>query len=100
MNIWLQIDATPGKLQGWAGLGIVIRQNDGTILYWALQQAPAATNNMAEYQAIVYGLRLVQRHYPYSPSWIKQWDRASTSLIPLFQQFISSITFEDILCLL
>ncbi|XSG76636.1 ribonuclease HI family protein [Herpetosiphon llansteffanensis] len=64
MNIWLQIDATPGNLQGWAGLGIVLRQNDGTILQWALHQAPAATNNVAEYQALVYGLRLVQRHYP------------------------------------
>lgn len=64
MRIWLQIDATPGNLAGRAGLGLVIRQTDGAILRWAMQQAPADTNNVAEYQALVHGLRLVQRYYP------------------------------------
>ena len=64
MKIWLQIDATPGNLAGRAGLGLVIRQDDGAILRWAMQQAPADTNNVAEYQALVHGLRLVQRYYP------------------------------------
>lgn len=64
-TIWLQIDATPGAFQGQAGLGIVIRQPTGMIVRWTRATAPATTNNSAEYQALIHGVRLVIKEFPH-----------------------------------
>lgn len=64
----LQVDGTPGaQPRGIAGLGIVVRDLAGNVLTWRSQQAPAMTNNEAEYQAVIAGLELMLQHYPGAP---------------------------------
>lgn len=61
----LQVDGTPGfPPRGVAGLGIVVRTLDGRILALRCIRAPAATNNEAEYQALIAGLTFVRQRYP------------------------------------
>lgn len=47
-----------------AGLGVVVRGQRGLILTWRCAQAPAATCNEAEYQAVICGLGLMLERYP------------------------------------
>jgi ribonuclease HI len=60
----VQVDGTPGDGQGQAGLGVVIRDEQGRVLLWRTGRAPAQTNNEAEYQAVLLGLRVVAAAYP------------------------------------
>lgn len=64
----LQVDGTPGALlRGVAGLGIVVRDAAGNVLAWRCLRAPAATNNEAEYQALIAGFELMLERYPGAP---------------------------------
>lgn len=61
----LQVDGTPGLHPcGMAGIGIVVRTLHGRVLFWQGCQAPAHTNNEAEYQAVIAGLQVMQQHFP------------------------------------
>jgi len=62
--VLLQVDGTPGERAGFtAGVGVVVRTIDGTVLRWETACVPARTSNEAEYQALIVGLRLVRRHF-------------------------------------
>lgn len=66
-HVLLQVDGTPGDGQGQAGLGVVVRDEQGRVLLWRSGRAPARTNNEAEYQAVLLGLRVVAAAYPGVP---------------------------------
>jgi ribonuclease HI len=61
----LQVDGTPGaQPRGIAGVGAVVRDADGRVLSWRCACLPGRTNNEAEYQAVIFGLKFVLRRYP------------------------------------
>jgi ribonuclease HI len=43
---------------------VVVRTLHGRVLLWRSLCAPAHTNNEAEYQAVIAGLRLMQQRFP------------------------------------
>ncbi|WP_298821632.1 ribonuclease HI family protein [Chloroflexus sp.] len=64
---WLimQVDGTPGfPSRNVAGLGVVVRTHQGTVLRAHCERAPAQSSNEAEYQALIAGLRLIRREFP------------------------------------
>lgn len=64
-TIVVHVDGTPGNPpRGSAGIGVVLGTPRGRVLYWRYARAPAWTSVEAEYQAVLYGLDLVQRRYP------------------------------------
>lgn len=59
------MDGTPGaRPRGIAGVAAVLRGPHGHVWAWRAGCAPAATCNEAEYQAVIFGLRLVLERYP------------------------------------
>jgi ribonuclease HI len=65
LGLLLQVDGTPGAApRGMAGIGIVVRDQAGSVVAWQCARAPALTNNEAEYQAIIAGLELMLARYP------------------------------------
>lgn len=72
-HILMQIDGTPGNninnrpgKPNQAGIAVVIRDQHGRILHWLGTRAPAQTNNEAEYQALILGLRLLISKYKHT----------------------------------
>ena len=64
-RLLLQVDGTPGfPARGVAGLGIVVRRENGSLLRTQTARAAAITCNEAEYQALIVGLTLLQRDFP------------------------------------
>lgn len=64
-RLLVQVDGTPGQPpRGMAGLGVVVRDTAGLVLAWTCERAPAATNNEAEYLAVIAGLTFVLERYP------------------------------------
>ncbi len=60
----VQVDGTPGfPARGMAGLGVLVRNEQGMVLRWYCGRAPARTSNEAEYQALIAGLRLILRDF-------------------------------------
>ena len=66
-RVLVQVDGTPGGGHGQAGLGVIVRDEQGRVLVWRCSQAAAMTCNEAEYQALLLGLRLVAATYPGLP---------------------------------
>jgi ribonuclease HI len=68
--ITVHVDGAPAPTPGApAGLGVVVRRGrSGPVLRTASLRAPAATNNEAEYQALIAGMRLALRHFPGRPA--------------------------------
>ncbi|MEI7773108.1 MAG: reverse transcriptase-like protein [Chloroflexales bacterium] len=65
----LQVDGTPGfPARGVAGLGVVVRRADGTLLRVHTARAAAATCNEAEYEALIAGLELLRRTFAGAPA--------------------------------
>lgn len=61
----VQVDGTPGlHNHRLAGLGLVLRGPQGQVLAWRCTLAAATTNNEAEYQAVIAGLRLALEYDP------------------------------------
>ncbi|MEI7643911.1 MAG: reverse transcriptase-like protein [Chloroflexales bacterium] len=64
-RLLLQVDGTPGfPARGVAGLGIVVRRENGILLRTHTARAVAITCNEAEYQALIAGLTLLQHDFP------------------------------------
>ncbi len=61
--ILLQVDGTPGTGSGPAGLGVVVRAGNGRILTWRCGRTLAQSNNEAEWEALLLGLRVVRAGY-------------------------------------
>lgn len=63
--IVVHVDGTPGTPpRGRAGIGVVLGTTGGRVLFWRYARASAWTSMEAEYQAVLYGLGLVQQRYP------------------------------------
>ncbi len=61
----VQVDGTPGvQKHRLAGLGLVLRGPEGQVLAWRCTLAAAETNNEAEYQAVIAGIRLALEYNP------------------------------------
>ncbi len=61
--ILIQVDGTPGDGAGRAGVGVVVRDGAGRVLQWRGGCVVAQTNNEAEYEALLFGLRLALAAY-------------------------------------
>lgn len=61
--ILIQVDGTPGDGAGRAGVGVVVRAATGRVLQWRCGCVAAQTNNEAEYEALLLGLRLALARY-------------------------------------
>ena len=66
MNIYLYTDGASRGNPGEAGIGVVILGENGSALDTYFEYIGTATNNVAEYKALVAGLKLTEKYIPCS----------------------------------